>query len=416
MNDNSNDKRNTPIILAQDYQRAELKDNQKIEQTVATILEDIRTNGDVAVNQWSEKIDGQKGQFIALKPFEDYPLEADLALAIKTAYQRIKTFCEFQIKDLKDASFTDEYGQFGYCYVPIERIGAYIPGGRFPLISTSLMTLVPAQVAGCPERIACSPSTHPALLAAASLAGASQFIQLGGAQAIGALSYGYEKIKPVNMMVGPGNAYVNSAKAQLQHRTKIDTLAGPSELLIYAEQLQNPEWIMYDALAQAEHDPNAISLIVSTSQQLLEDLYTCTNASIAGQELLKNQQILFILAKNKSQAIELINDYAPEHLLVTDRDCDCSLFKNYGSLFIGENSAVAFGDYCTGPNHTLPTNAAGKNSGGLSVHQFLKVLSTQKVNDKGRQELAKTSALLAKAEGLAFHEKSAEVRTLLDDN
>ena len=398
------------IIQTKDFKRAEIKDNQQIEKTVAEILNDIRTNGDKAVNSWSQKIDGQKGKLITLKAFDNYDLEPKLANAIKFAYQRIKTFCEFQAKDLKNDAFNDGFGEFGYKYLPIERIGAYIPGGRFPLISTALMTITPAKVVGCPDIIACSPSNHPALLAAASLAGATQFLHLGGAQAIGALSYGFDEIAAVNMIVGPGNAYVNSAKAQVQHRTKIDTLAGPSELLIYAEKLQNPDWIMFDALAQAEHDPNAISLVVSTSQQLLENLYTCTNASTAGQSLIQNEQILFIHVENQAQAIELINDYAPEHLLVTDAECDINVFTNYGSLFIGENSAVAFGDYCTGPNHTLPTNGAGKNSGGLSVHQFLKVLSTQKVNDKGRIELAKTSSILAQAEGLTFHQSSAEQR------
>jgi histidinol dehydrogenase len=401
---------NAKIIKAQDYKRAELKDNQQIENTVAEILGDIRNNGNVAVDSWSQKIDGQKGKLITLKTFEDYQLRPELAQAIKTAHQRIRVFCEFQAKDLKNASFNDDFGEFGYKYQAIERIGAYIPGGRFPLISTALMTITPANVAGCADIIACSPANHPALLAAAALAGATQFLHLGGAQAIGAMSYGYGEIEAVNMIVGPGNAYVNSAKAQVQHRTKIDTLAGPSELLIYAENLKNPDWIMYDALAQAEHDPNAISLVVSTSAQLLNELYTCTNANKAGQKLIQNEQIVFIQCENQSQAIKLINDYAPEHLLVTDTNCDLDLFTNYGSLFIGENSAVAFGDYCTGPNHTLPTNAAAKNSGGLSIHHFLKVQSMQKVNDKGRIELAKTSCILAEAEGLVYHCKSAAIR------
>jgi histidinol dehydrogenase len=398
------------MILAKNFIRDEFKDNQKIKKTVSTILNDIRVNGDNAVNQWSQKIDGQAGQIIELKPFDEYGLEPELANAIETAYERIKRFCNFQAKDLKNDSFNDDFGDFGYIYQPIERIGAYIPGGRFPLVSTALMTLTPAQVAGCSTRIACSPCAQPAILAAASLAGATQFIQLGGAQAIGALSYGFEEIEAVNMVVGPGNAYVNEAKLQIQHNTKIDTLAGPSELLIYAENLKNPDWIMYDALAQAEHDPNAISLIVSTSQQVLENLYTCINDHIAGSKLIKDKQIVFVLAEDKQQSITFINDYAPEHLLVCDSSCDMSLFTNYGSLFIGENSAVAFGDYCTGPNHTLPTLGAAKYSGGLSIHTFLKVLSTQKVNNKGRINLSKTSAILAQAEGLLFHQQSAEIR------
>jgi len=401
---------NARIIDAKDFIRPELVNKSTIEETVKTILQDIQENGDSSVNYWSQKIDGQKAQLISLKPFEEYDLTSELSQSIKFAYNRIKTFCKFQIKNLNNDSFKDNIGEFGYIYQPIERIGAYIPGGKFPLISTALMTLTPAQVANCPVRIACSPSAHPALLAAASLAGATEFLHLGGAQAIGALSFGFERIKPVNMIAGPGNAYVNTAKAQVQHHTKIDTLAGPSELLIFANELKNPDWIVLDALAQAEHDPNAISLVVSTSQQLLENIYTLTKSSKEGASLLEKEQILFILTESNDQAIELINDYTPEHLLVCDPEFNTSQLTNYGSLFIGENSAVAFGDYCAGPNHTLPTNGAGKNSGGLSVHQFLKVLSTQRVSDTGISELAKYSAALAQAEGLIFHQQSCEVR------
>ncbi|MFK8012600.1 MAG: histidinol dehydrogenase [Marinicellaceae bacterium] len=398
------------FIKAKDFIRPTISNLQTVEGTVKTILDDIKTHGDKSVNHWSNKIDGCHAKIIPLLAFDDYELDTELAEAIKFAHKRIKVFSEFQSKDLTNDHYTDDIGDFGYIYQPIERIGAYIPGGRFPLISTALMTLTPAQVAGCPVRIACSPSDHPALLAAASLAGATEFLHLGGAQAIGALSYGFKHIEPVNMIVGPGNAYVNAAKAQVQAHTKIDTLAGPSELMIYANTLKNTEWIMYDALAQAEHDTDAVSIVVSTSKQLLENLYTCTNAHESGIELIQNNQIQFILADNNEQAITIINDYAPEHLLITDAKIDSKLFSNYGSLFIGENSAVAFGDYCAGPNHTLPTNGAGKNSGGLSVHQFLKVLSTQKINDAGRKKLSKTSAVLAQAEGLVFHQESAIVR------
>lgn len=398
------------IIKAEDFKRPEINNRQTVENTVKLILSDIQAHGDKAVNQYSEQIDGFAAQIIPLLPFAEYNLGTELTQAMTAAHRRIQRFAEFQKKDLSNDSFTDECGDFGYVYQPIERIGAYIPGGRFPLISTALMTLVPAQVAGCPVRLACSPSNHRAILAAASMAGATEFLHLGGAQAIGALSYGFAHIKPVDMIVGPGNAYVNAAKAQVQSRTKIDTLAGPSELLIYAESANQPEWLMFDALAQAEHDADAVSLVVSSSQQLLENLYNCTQAHDAGKKLLDNQQIQFILTQNPQQAIQLINDYAPEHLLLADVNSDTKSFTNYGSLFIGENSAVAFGDYCAGPNHTLPTNATAKISGGLSVHQFLKVLSTQKISSQGRQQLAQTSAILAQAEGLIFHQKSATIR------
>lgn len=403
-------KDNDFIIQAQSFRRPVIDNLIAVEQTVEKILTDIQLNGDEAVNRWSEDIDKQSAKFIELKAFEEYELDEQLIDAIQTAHIRIKKFCEFQIKNLKSESFTDNIGEFTSVYQPLQSIGAYIPAGRFPLISTALMTLTPAQVAGCPVRIACSPSNNPALLAAASLAGATVFLQLGGAQAIGALSYGFDTVKPVNMIVGPGNAYVNSAKSQIQHRTKIDTLAGPSELLIYANELEHPDWIILDALAQAEHDKDAVSLIVSTSKTLLQNLYEKALTAPSSQKLLENQQILFVLADNKTQAIDFINDYAPEHLLVCNKNMDMSVFVNYGSLFIGENSAVAFGDYCSGPNHTLPTNGMGKSFGGLGVHQFMKVLTTQKISDSGRTKMAKTASILAEAEGLVFHRKSSEVR------
>ncbi|WP_395374142.1 histidinol dehydrogenase [Marinicella sp. W31] len=398
------------IIQARKYKRPQLKNQTNITATVAEILEDIQNNGDDAVNRWSEQIDNKPARLITLKPFEDYDLSQRLSSAIEAAHRRIKRFCRFQLQQLTDQSFEDEVGSFSSVYRPIERIGAYVPGGQFPLISTALMTLTPAQVAGCPVRIACSPSEHPALLAAASLAGATAFISLGGAQAIGALSYGFQNIDPVNMIVGPGNAYVNSAKAQVQHRTKIDTLAGPSELLIYANQVQNPEWILLDALAQAEHDPNAVSVVVSEKQDILQQLLDACQQHTEGAKLLANEQIVFIQAMDETEAIEFINAYAPEHLMVCGHAFSLNKLTNYGSLFVGENAAVAFGDYCSGPNHTLPTAGAAKFSGGLSVHQFMKVLTIQDISDDGRQQMARLAATLAEAEGLIFHQQSAEIR------
>lgn len=398
------------VIKTADYVRPALKDNQQVAATVSEILSDIKNEGDAAVDRWTEQIDGRQAGYITLKPFDEYELSDELKASIQFAYQRIKSFCEFQIKDLKSDAFSDTIGEFGYIYQPIERVGAYIPGGQFPLISTAMMTLTPAQVAGCPVRVACSPSDHPALLAAASLAGATEFLHLGGAQAIGALSYGYKDTAAVDLVVGPGNAYVNQAKAQIQGRTAIDTLAGPSELLIYANEVAEPEWLMLDALAQAEHDANAVSVVVSESEQLLANLYTALENHDDGKQLLANDNVVLVLSVSQEESVAFINDYAPEHLTVCDTDFDCSLLTNYGSLFIGENSAVAFGDYCAGPNHTLPTEGAAKFSGGLSVHQFLKVQSTQKISDAGRTELAQHAANLAEAEGLIYHQKSAEVR------
>lgn len=401
---------NADIISIQDYQRPAMTQQAAIVETVRNLIEQVTYQGDAAIDQFSRDIDGFSPERIILSNFEDYDLSDELKAAIKSSHQRIKKFCRFQAQGLKTASYQDDCGEFTTLYQPIERIGAYIPSGRFPLISTALMTLTPAKVAGCPVRIACSPSDHPAIMAAASLAGATDFIKIGGAQAIAALSFGWQDMTPVNMIVGPGNAYVNQAKAQIQHRTKIDTLAGPSELLIYANQVKRIDWLVADALAQAEHDPNAVSVVVSESMSLLNNIKADLQGRDKANALFQQGNIVLLHSDSQTDSIDFINDYAPEHLQVCLSDINPGLFTNYGSLFLGENSAVAFGDYCSGPNHTLPTAGAAKYSGGLGVHQFLKVFTQQSINNQGRMTLAKIAAEMARAEGLIEHQNSAELR------
>lgn len=400
------------IIAIKDYNRPPPANQQSVRETVTRIITKVASEGDAAVSAFSQSIDNFRPQLIALKPFNDYELNEKLRSAIHSSHKRIKSFCRFQAQQLKDNTFNDDCGEFSSIYQPIERIGAYIPGGRFPLISTALMTLTPAQVAGSAVRIACSPSDHPALLAAASLAGATHFLHLGGAQAIAALSYGWNNIAPVNMIVGPGNAYVNEAKSQIQHRTQIDTLAGPSELLVYANKVSHPDWLIADVMAQAEHDPAALSLIVSESKSLLESLQETLLAEPKSADLFNSEQIVLIYSQDANDSLHFINNFAPEHLQVCVNNIKPDAFKNYGAMFIGENSAVAFGDYCSGPNHTLPTAGAAHFSGGLSVHRFLKVLTRQQITDQGREVLANIAANLAAAEGLVEHQRSAELRKL----
>lgn len=398
------------IIPVHAYQRPAMRQQSDVTETVRNLIQQVAGEGDTAINQFSRDIDGFTPQRITLKDFDDYSLTDALKTAIKSSHQRIKKFCRFQAAGLKSATYQDDCGEYTSLYQPIERIGAYIPGGRFPLISTALMTLTPAKVAGCPVRIACSPSDHPALLAAASLAGATGFIKIGGAQAIAALSYGWSDISPVNMIVGPGNAFVNEAKAQIQHRTAIDTLAGPSELLIYANQVKHVDWLVADALAQAEHDPAAVSVVVSESISLLTQIKESLEHQDKSNELFQQGNIVLLHSNHQADSVKFINDYAPEHLQVCVSGINPGLFTNYGSLFMGENSAVAFGDYCSGPNHTLPTASAAKYSGGLGVHQFLKVLTQQSISDQGRTTLAKIATEMARAEGLSEHQRSAELR------
>ncbi len=398
------------IIKAKDWSRAALKVDADIEKKVQGILASIRNGGDSVIDRYSMEFDQQSVTVIELKPFGDYQLAADLANSIKLAAGRIEKFALFQKQRICSESFSDEFGRYGQVVSPIERVGAYIPGGRYPLISTALMTLIPAKVADSPIRIACSPSDHPAILAAASLAGATQFIQIGGVQAIAALAYGYRGELPVDVLVGPGNAWVNEAKKQLQSQVKIDGLAGPSELLALCDANQPIEWLAFDALAQAEHDPLACSLIVSDDFNWLSSMLNYLKNSDDMIKLLQQKQIELVYAETVEELIQFSDGYAPEHLMLCHQKIEQQSLSNYGSLFIGANSAVALGDYIAGPNHTLPTLGYARQNGGLNVNTFLRILTTQTVTEAGRQALSKMAMPIAKAEGLNYHYDSLRVR------
>ena len=401
----------TSIIDCTKWQREQSNSQSNVDVTVRELLGRIEQEGDAAVDEMSQQFDGFAPTWIELKSPEDYELEPELLQAIKDAASRIEGFAQFQRDKLVDSTYVDDCGEFGFRYQAIERIGAYIPSGRFPLISTALMTLIPARLAGCQERIACSPSDHPAILAAASLAGATGFLKLGGAQAIGAMAYGYDSMKPVQMVVGPGNQYVNAAKQLLSQTIQIDVAAGPSELLILADETVNQEWVIADMAAQAEHDPQAQSLLVSDSSELLNSVEASLAHDSELKQLLDKEQIILLKADNIEHMIAFSNQYAPEHLLLADRRVDQSLLTNFGSLFVGENSAVAYGDYCSGPNHTLPTMGTANRSSGLSVLSFLKVQSVQAVHEVGRKKLSAMGEKIAEAEQLVWHKQSMAVRS-----
>ncbi|MDQ7049089.1 MAG: histidinol dehydrogenase [Enterobacterales bacterium] len=399
------------IVNAEQWSRPALASDPQLTNKVAEMLQAIQQNSAKAVEQLSLQFDQRLPKMIELESFDSYALDRQLAESIKTAAQRIERFAQFQKQSVKTTSYRDEYGSFGQQVLPIERVGAYIPAGRFPLISTALMTLIPAKVAGCPVRIACSPSDDPAILAAASLAGATQFIQIGGVQAIGALAFGYQQIKAVDLIVGPGNAWVNEAKKQIQTQTKIDGLAGPSELLAICDDQQPIEWLALDALAQAEHDPIACSLLVSDSLPWLQKMQGYLESKTEMKVLLENKQVELILAKDHQALIDFSNDYAPEHLMLCHKGIKADSLVNYGSLFFGANSAVALGDYITGPNHTLPTLGFARQNGGLNVMSFLRILTTQSITDQGRKSICQQAMPLAKAEGLEFHYQSLKIRS-----
>ncbi|HEX4911237.1 MAG TPA: histidinol dehydrogenase [Permianibacter sp.] len=400
------------IYTTQNWQRPTLSDNADISRRVADLLRAIETDGDAAITAAAEKFDGFAPEIITLQPFDSYGLTPELAAAIRTAAHRIERFARAQRAAFTDIEFEDEYGRYGHRAVPLERIAAYIPGGRFPLISTALMTLIPARVAGVAERVALSPSVNPALLAAASLAGATRFVRIGGAQAIAAAAFGSQWSPAVDMIVGPGNAYVAEAKAQLQTRVRIDTVAGPSEVLILADGNAPIRWLIEDAIAQSEHGPDALAVIVASDSEWLNCAEQALLANTDGAALFARQQIQLVLAPDSNDAAAFSNRFAPEHLMLCDASISPNQLNHYGALFIGARSPVALGDYLSGPNHTLPTAGAARRSSGLSVLDFLRVQTVQTI-EKGLP-LYQAAAVLADAEGLVHHAESLRLRTTVE--
>lgn len=393
------------------WRRPGRHDAAEIEARAANIVARVRDHGEEALRIISQEIDGFLPTQMELLPWDSYPLEKSVRRHLKRAAKRIETFATKQRASLKDLSFKDRHGRYGHRWVPLDRMGAYIPAGRFPLVSSALMTLIPAQVAGVSRRIAVSPSDHPALLAAASLAGATQFVRVGGAQAIAALAYGTETVSRVDMIAGPGNAYVNAAKRMVQATTKIDTLAGPSELLVLADTTVDPQWIALDLLAQGEHDPMALAICVSTDREHLQEVVQWVTAEI-GERPSGKGDFQFVLCGDRAQALDFANEVAAEHvaLMWTDPERDLEGLKHYGSLFLGPRSAVAIGDYCSGPNHTLPTMGFARLKGGLYVGDFLRPLTWQEISQSGYPVLAANAMALAQVEGLDYHYRSLAQR------
>lgn len=400
------------ILNAKHWQRPTSGTSADIQASTRAILEAIRSEGDRAIARYSLQFDGFEPKPIQLQPWDSYELSQADRDAISHAAERIEAFCRLQKSMYRDVELIDDCGQFSHRIVPIERMAAYIPGGRFPLISTALMTLIPARVAGVANRIALSPSDHPALLAAASLAGATDFLHIGGAQAIASAAFGYGHFQPVDMVVGPGNAFVNEAKAQLQRHLKIDTLAGPSELLILADETADSEWICLDMLAQAEHDPQALSVLASTDRNLLTKVQAQLEQASKREDVQEIGAVSLVFAEDLDELVAFSDRMAPEHLHVhmpTER-LDSTRLTQYGSLFLGAHSAVAFGDYCSGPNHTLPTSGYARMKGGLQVGDFYKIQTVQSLTAQGAQALASTGEALASLEGLHWHARSMATR------
>jgi histidinol dehydrogenase len=385
-----------------------------IEPAVSKIVDDVRRNGDAALLKYAHQFDGlDSEQRVRVCESEMKAAWKQAPAQLKTALQKaaknIRQFCEWQ----KPKAWTKSRGgsSFGQLIRPLDSVGCYVPGGRFPLVSTLLMTVIPAQVAGVRNIRVVSPRPSAEVLAAAAMLGVEEFYRVGGAQAIAALAYGTETIPRVSKIVGPGNLYVTAAKKLVAFDCSIDMLAGPTEIVIVSVR-GKPEFIAADLIAQAEHDPETLAVFITTSRKLARTVSDQLQwagrdeNAIAQQSLASRGAIL--IADSREQAFEWANRIAPEHTTIEKKDLP--LVRNAGSIFIGDYSAQAAGDYASGPNHVLPTAGAARFRGGLSVLDFVKVISVQELSSKGLRKLASTIVGLAETEGLRAHAESVRVR------
>ena len=389
--------------------------------SVNEIISDVRKNGDKAVREYAKKFgDGDIETFQltdeeiqnAIKQVDEKTLET-----IKFSIKNVQEFAQAQLNSIKNIEVNVHGNTLGHRIVPIESVGCYIPGGNYPLPSSAIMTIVPAKVAGVKRVIAMSPKIKPVTVAAAHLSGADEIYKIGGVQAIAAMAYGTESVKKVNKIAGPGNKFVTSAKKQVFGECGIDFLAGPSEVLIVADETANSDFIAADMLAQCEHDKDARAFLICFSKNLAEEvdkkaqeyLQKLPTKDIAEISYSKS---IAVVVNSIDEAIELSNLKAPEHLELCIEDVEnyTDKFTNFGSMFIGNYSAEVFGDYVSGTNHTLPTNQVAKYSGGLSVFDYIKIQTYQIINKEALLKTAQNASKLAQQEGLFAHKLAADVR------
>jgi histidinol dehydrogenase len=401
---------------AESYVRKVEQRGQKLdalEPRVRRIVESVRRDGERALRRYAGRWDGldaEDGLRVSKNEMQA-ALKAsspELRVALETAANNIRTFCEWQKP--RDWERESQGRKLGQLVRPLSSVGCYVPGGRYPLPSTLLMTVIPAQVAGVKEIRVVSPRPAQATLAAAALLGVTEFYRIGGAQAIAALAYGTKSVSRVNKIVGPGNLFVTTAKKLVAFDCAIDFLAGPTEGLILCDDGE-PSFLASDLVAQAEHDPEALVLLITKSRKLARSVSQSVaelarENPIAQQSLRKNGAIL--LAKSATQGTDWTNLIAPEHLTTT-RD-KLPGIVSAGSIFIGDYSAQAAGDYGSGPNHVLPTGGVARFRGGLSVLDFVKIMTVQEISRTGLRKIAPSVLTLAQAEGLKAHARSIELR------
>ena len=403
-----------------------LFDNTQIKKIVNDVFDNVKVNGDKALIQYTKKFDNIDLKEISFDleriDISEIDIDPELKESIDNAFNNIYKFHESQLFVSKKIETSKEV----FCWQdkrPIENVGLYIPGGTAPLFSSVLMLAIPAMIAKCKKVILCTPpekngDINKAILYSAKLCNVNKIINIGGAQAIAAMSLGTKNVPKVNKIFGPGNQYVTSAKLNsIDYNTAIDMPAGPSELLVLADSKANPDYVASDLLSQAEHGPDSQVILVSLCKALIEkvekslknqskklDRIDFINKSISNSKL--------IYFENKEEAVEFINEYAPEHYIINVEDETYFIenLVNAGSVFIGNYTPESAGDYASGTNHTLPTNGNAKQYSGVNLDSFMKTITFQKISKKGLINISKTVETMAEAEGLQAHKNAVTIR------
>ncbi len=401
-----------------------------IRRAVATMLADIERRGDDAVRELSRSLDGWEPDSFLVGEAEVEAAAASLAEELKRhiafAQGRVRDFAERQLATLSDLQVETLRGvRLGHRHVPVGAVGAYVPGGRYPMLASAFMTVIVPKVAGVERVVASAPpregrGIHPAMLYAMATSGADQILCLGGVQALAAMAFGLGELERVDMIVGAGNAYVAEAKRQLFGRVGIDLLAGPTEILVLADATADAGLVAADLLGQAEHGPTSPAVLVTTSTELGAAVLAEVRALLAW---LPTREVAaaawhdhgeIVVARDRDEAIEMANRYAYEHVEVhaAEQELDAYLegLRNYGSLFLGEHATVAFGDKAVGTNHVLPTAGAARYTGGLWVGKFLKTLTYQSLTEEGMRQIAPAAAAISEAELFPGHALTARMR------
>jgi histidinol dehydrogenase len=396
----------------------------QVEKTVRDVLHAVRTEGDSALLEFTERFGGPRLKAKDLLVTGKAKVDPKTREVIATAHANVRAFARQSLREnwtMKNA----QGALVGERFDPFQRVGIYVPGGTAPLVSTAIMTCTLAQAAGCPEIVVTTPTgpdgeVNPALQYALQVAGATEVYRVGGAQAIAALAYGTETIRPVQKIFGPGNAYVVEAKRQAFGAVAIDLLPGPSEILVLADATAEPAWIAADLLAQAEHGKGSLMVFVTNSSKLLKAVEKAIDEQI---KTLSRQDHLagvlesgatLVLVKSMKDGVTIANDFAPEHLSIIAKDEErlAASVQTAGAIFLGGFSPVAAGDFLAGPSHTLPTGGAGKSFPGLTVDMFQRRTSLVRLSDKSLKKSLATIEAFSSLEGLDAHGRSASVRFL----